>query len=83
MEDLFFSKSTFTISETSSVNMNSMEKKFVLIHMTINSTISTSNKMIYKKINRSPYSVTNNSNLNVFSAPEKKKTIKCLRIFVR
>ena len=39
------------------------------------------NKTIYKKINTLPYSVTNNSNVKIFAAPER--TIKCLLIFVR
>ena len=80
MEDLFFSENIFIIWETSSGNMNSMRKKLASIQMDNNSTISTSDKTIYMKINSSPYSVINNSNLKIFSAPEKN--IYCLRIFV-
>ena len=73
MEDLFFFKNIFIIWETSSVNMNNMEEKLESIQMDKDSSISTYNKTIYKKINTSPYSVTHNSNLKAFSAPEKKQ----------
>ena len=66
MEDLFFSENIFITWETSSGNMNSTEKKLTSIQMDIHS-----NKTIYMKIISSPYSVTNNSILKVFSALEK------------
>ena len=75
MEDLFFSENIFIIWETSSGNMNSMRKKLASIQMDNNSTISTSDKTIYMKINSSPYSVINNSNLKIFSAPEQIYTV--------
>ena len=56
--------------------MNNMEQKLASIQMDNEWTISTYNKMIYKKINSSPYSVRNNSDLKAFSAPENKQTNK-------